>query len=274
MKCIKYILLILSVLFTLSHNVGAGTTGQIHDVIIIDKVEHELNAMLLHGMDSATYDALKKELDFNSSSFSLNWKGYVSTFEVTGGKLYLRSIKTSSVHTDFKGLLDKYMDQRGRVFASWVSGKFICGYGERIYNSHDGWDHIYEQETELVIEAGVVVSCRSYTNKTRNVPGTVSLDDIKQQLSKEFDFEKFSDLKGLVVVQISASEFNDAGKIMDWSMKVLSRREDLSQEQKEQIFTEVRRVLNRYDWKTCMRDGIWYWNSDRNIHLNLPLFFR
>ena len=125
MRRISYILSIMVLLLAFSHNMSA--TRQVRDIIIIDKVEHRLNKVLLHQLDSVTYDALEKKLDFNKSSFSACWRGHISTFEVKGKKLYLNSIATSEVHKDFNGLLDQYKDKKGRVFASWVSGTLICG---------------------------------------------------------------------------------------------------------------------------------------------------
>jgi hypothetical protein len=131
MKRLAYILSILGLLFTFSHNVNA--TRQARDIIIIDKVEHRVNKVPLYQLDSVTYDALGKKLDFSKSSFSGCWRGHISTFEVKGNKLYLNCIATSKVHTDFKGMLDQYKDRKGRVFASWVSDTLLCGTGECIY---------------------------------------------------------------------------------------------------------------------------------------------
>ena len=162
MKRIANILSILALLVAFSHNVNA--TRQVQDIIIIDKVEHRLNKVLLYQLDSVTYDALEKKLDFSKSSFSGCWRGHISTFEVKGNKLYLNSIKTYKEHTDFNGLLDQYKDRKGRVFASWVSGIFVCGTGECLHVEPDGLFPVYEQETELVVEAGVIVSSRPFTS--------------------------------------------------------------------------------------------------------------
>ena len=146
-------------------------------------------------IDSTSYLSLKEKLDFNSSTFSWNFRGHVATFEVRGNELFLNSIETSKVHTDFNGLLDKYMDKKGRVFASWISGTFICGTGECLYVASNGFDSAYVQETELVVESGVVVSSRTYTNKTY---GAVYLSDVTYKISPEFDLSKIKAPKGRV----------------------------------------------------------------------------
>lgn len=271
-RIISCILSILALLLAFSHNVSA--TRQARDIIIIDKVEHRLNKVLLFQLDSVTYDALGKRLEFDKSSHSANWRGHVSTFEVRDNKLYLNSIATFKEHTDFCGLLDQYKDRRGRVFASWVSGTFICGTGGIILFSPDGVDDFYERETELVVEDGVIVSSRTYTNRTRNTPGVVSFEDVRYRFPKEFQYDKFPDVKGRVFVKMNASEFDNEGKITDWDVTILRCPESLTEDQKEEIIAEVTRVLRQYDWKTYMRCGNWYWSNTRNSPITWSLIFK
>lgn len=271
-RIISYILSILALLVAFSHNVNA--TRQVQDIIIIDKVEHGLNKVLLYQLDSVTYGALGKKLEFDKSSYSANWRGHIATFEVKDKKLFLTSIKTSKVHTDFKGLLDKYLDRKGRVFASWISDTLICGTGDLLQIESDGLFVVYEQETELVVEAGVVVSSRTYTNRIRNTPGSVHFENIRYQMSKEFRYDKFPEVKGRVTIRFNASEFNDEGKITDWDITILRCPESLPENRKKEIIEEVTRVLCLYDFQTFMRDGTWYWRTTRNAQLNWPLIFK
>ena len=272
MRRISYILSILTLLLAFSHN--ASATNQARDIIIINKVENRLNKVLLYQLDSVIYDALGKKLEFDKSSHSANWRGHISTFEVKGNKLYLNSIKAFKEHTDFNGLLDQYKDRKGRVFASWVSDTLICGTGECLHVEPDGLFPVYEQETELVVEAGVVVSSRTYTNRIRNTPGTVHFENIRYQMPKEFRYDKFPEVKGRVTVQFNASEFNDEGKITDWDITILRCPESLPENRKKEIIDEVTRVLCLYDFQTLMRDGTWYWRTTRNAQLNWPLIFK
>ena len=182
MKHLIHILLLLTLLLAFSHN--ASATNQARDIIIINKIEHRLNKVLLYQLDSVIYDALGKKLEFDKSSHSANWRGQISTFEVKGNKLYLNSIKTFKEHTDFNGLLDQYKDRKGRVFASWVSDTLICGTGECIYATESGFGSVHEQETELIVENGVIISSRTYFNKTN---GTADLEDAIKELDKELD---------------------------------------------------------------------------------------
>ena len=272
MRRISYILSILTLLLAFSHN--ASATNQARDIIIINKVENRLNKVLLYQLDSVIYDALGKKLEFDKSSHSANWRGHISTFEVKGNKLYLNSIKAFKEHTDFNGLLDEYLDRKGRVVASWVSGTLICGAGECLYVEPDGLFPVYEQETELVVKAGVVVSSRTYTNRIRNTPGTVHFENIRYQMPTEFRYDKFPEVKGRVTVQFNASEFNDEGKITDWDVTISRCPESLSEDQKKEIIDEVTRVFCLYDFQTFMRDGKWYWRTTRNVPITWSLIFK
>ena len=241
---------------------------QVRDIVIIDKVEHKANKPLILQIDSVSYISLKEKLDFNSSTLSWNFRGHVATFEVKGNKLYLNSIETSKKHTDFKGSLDKYMDKKGKVFASWISGKVICGAGECLYVAPNGFDSVYEQETELVVENGVIVSSRTYSNKAY---GTLYLDDAKDKISQEINLSKIKAPKGRVTVKINASKFTDKGKVAKWSVEFLRGHEGLSADIKGQIITEINRVFNLVDWRTYYRDGEWHWTIQNGV--TYPLIF-
>lgn len=269
MKFLTHIMLILTLSLTLSHNVSAGTTIQTQDIIIINKVLHRANQPLMFQIDSVTYFSLKEKLDFNSSTFSWNFRGHVATFEVRANKLFLNSIETSKVHTDFNGLLDKYMDRKGRVFASWISGTFICGSGECLYVSQNGFDSAYAQETELVVENGFVVSSRSYSNNTY---GTVYLRDVTYKLSQEFDLGHITAPKGRITIKIDAEKFSNEGKVTEWSVAFIRGHNDLSVEIKDMIVKEVNRVFNLFDWKTYCRDGEWHWLTQGGV--TYPLIFQ
>lgn len=269
MRHLAYILSFLLFLLTLSYNVSAGSTIQIQDIIIINKVKRRASQPLMFQIDSATYFTLKEKLNFNSSTFSWNFRGHVATFEVRGNKIFLKSIETSKVYTDFNGLLDKYMDKTGRVFASWISGTFICGSGECIYVAQNGFDSAYEQETELVVENGVVVSSRTYTNKTY---GTVYLRDVSYNISSEFELSKIKAPKGRVTVKIDALKFSNEGKVTEWSVDFLSGYDNLATEIKEMIIKEVNRVFSLFDWKTYNRDGEWHWLTRDGV--TYPLIFQ
>ena len=268
-KRIANILYILTAFITFSHSVSAGPTIQTQDIIIINNVKHKVNHPLMFQIDSVSYLSMKEKLDFNSSTFSWNFRGHVATFEVKDNKLFLNNIETSKVHTDFKGLLDKYMDRKGRICASWISGTFTCGTGECLYVASNGFDSAYEQETELVVENGAIVSSRTYKNKTY---GTVYLSDVTHKISPEFDLSKIKAPKGRITIKIDALKFSNEGKVIEWSVDFWTGQNNLSAEIKEDIVKEVNRVFNLFDWKTYCRDSEWHWLTQGGV--TYPLIFQ
>lgn len=269
MKSSAYILSFLFSLLMLSHNVSAGSTIQTADIIIIDQVKHRVNQPLMFQIDSASYFSLKEMFDFGSSTFSWNFRGHVATFEIHDDKIYLSSIETSKLHTDFKGILNKYKDKNGRIFASWISGTVICGAGECLYVSQNGFDSVYEQETELLVENGIIISSRTYSNKTY---GTLYLEDTKQIISQKFDLSRIKAPKGRVTVKINASKFSNEGKVTDWYVEFRSGHENLTGDIKELIIQEVNRVFNLFDWKTYCRNEEWHWLPQDGV--TYPLIFQ
>lgn len=268
MRRISYILSLLTLLLASSYNMIVSATPQARDIIIINKIEHRLNKVPLYQLDSVTYGALGKKLEFDKSSYSANWRGHIATFEVKDKKLFLNSIKTSKVHTDFKGLLDKYLDRKGRVFASWVSDTLICGTGECIYATESGFGSVHEQETELIVENGVIISSRTHFNK---INGTADIEDAMLMISQNIDLSKIKAPKGRVTVKIDALKFSDEGKVNEWSLVFLRGHDGLSTEIKEMIVKEVNRVFNLIDWKTYCRDGEWHWIYP---YITYPLIFQ
>ena len=239
------------------------------DVIIIDKMEHRLNKVLLYQLDSVTYDALGKKLDFNGFSYSANWRGHISTFEVRGRKLYLNSIRTYKEHTGFNGLLDQYKDRKGRIFASWVSGTLICGSGECLYVTEAGFGSVHEREIEMVVENGVIISSRAYFNKTY---GSSDIDDARSIISQNLDLSEIKAPQPRADVLVEVSKFSNEGKVIEWSVKPLRGYDGLSAEMQEMIVKEINRVFNLVDWKTYCQDGEWHWIYPAGI--SCPLKFQ
>lgn len=166
-------------------------------------------------------------------------------------------------------MLDQYKDRKGRVFASWVSDTLLCGTGECIYVTDSGFGSVHEQETELIVENGVIISSRRYFNKTK---GLVDLEDAKRMISQNMDLSKIKAPKGRVTVKIDASRFNDEGKVTEWSVEFLSGHDNLTGEIKEMIVKEVNRVFNLVDWKTYSRDEEWHWLPKDGV--TYPLIFQ
>jgi len=101
--------------------------------------------------------------EFKSSCTAL-WRGYVGTWEIVGGRLYLINLSgtlkdgsEATLETVFPGYPD-------RVFAHWYSGTLRIPEGKRIEYVHMGYASIYERDRLIKIEKGVVVGTRVRQN--------------------------------------------------------------------------------------------------------------
>ncbi len=82
------------------------------------------------------------------------WRRYVGTWEVRGGRLYLK---------DVQGLYE--LAEGEPLFADWVSGWLVVPQGELLQYVHMGFESVYERELHLRVEAGVVVGTRVLDNR-------------------------------------------------------------------------------------------------------------
>ncbi len=102
---------------------------------------------------------------FRAQSTAL-WRGYVGTWEVREGRLYLIAIRaqladgtTVTLETLFPGYPD-------RVFAHWFTGELRVPQGRVINYVHQGYQTQFQADLFLHLEKGVLVS----TELVRNVP--------------------------------------------------------------------------------------------------------
>jgi hypothetical protein len=107
-----------------------------------------------------------KSIRFCSISTAL-WRGYVGTWTIEGGRLYLAKLsgyvskegKTEEV--DLSYLFPDYPDG---VFAHWYTGELRCPMGELLNYVHMGYASCYEQDLFVQVENGIVLNERIETN--------------------------------------------------------------------------------------------------------------
>lgn len=105
---------------------------------------------------------------FETSSTALH-RGYVGSWEIAGGRLYLLKLTAvleggmdASLESVFPGFPE-------RVFAHWYSGTLRIPRGNRLRYVHGGYLSVYEKDVMLEIERGVIQ--RTWVRD--NVAGTV-----------------------------------------------------------------------------------------------------
>ncbi len=122
----------------------------------------QLLSMRTHPLGA--YFALKGRYpDFDSSETALG-RGYVGTWEIVEGRLYLidlvgglRDGGVVTMETFFPGSAD-------RVFAHWYSGTLRVWQGKLLRYVHHGYASSYERDLLIEIENGVVTSTKVQQN--------------------------------------------------------------------------------------------------------------
>ena len=82
------------------------------------------------------------------------WRGYLGTWEIKQGRLYLKSVV---------GLYEMAGDEP--IFADWVSGWLVVPKGELVEYVHMGFESVYEQELRVRVEGGVVAETLTVDNR-------------------------------------------------------------------------------------------------------------
>ena len=105
-------------------------------------------------------------LRFCSTSTAL-WRGYVGTWTIEGGRLYLvklRAYVDKDQRVEEVDLSYLFPDYPDGVFAHWYTGELRCPMGGLLNYVHMGYGSKYEQDLFIEVESGIVLSERIETN--------------------------------------------------------------------------------------------------------------
>lgn len=88
------------------------------------------------------------------------WRGYVGSWEIIDGRLYLTAISGTLESGGEASLATMFPDFPDRVFAHWYSGTIRIPQGKRLEYVHMGYGSTFERDLFLDVERGVVKSTR------------------------------------------------------------------------------------------------------------------
>jgi hypothetical protein len=174
---------ILILFLFLSCALTALATAQAPDKLIYSGQERKLfsNPLEAYYENSGT-----KRPNFMSRPFVIssgNWRGYVATWEIVDGKLFLLNVDSSlcegaKVEADCKqvqlsNLFPKKVSD-GKVIADWYSGELRVPDGEQIVYVNMGYGSVYERDLIFTVADGMV-------------EGPKVIDNTKEQLPSEMD---------------------------------------------------------------------------------------
>ena len=103
------------------------------------------------------------ETDFAATHTAL-WRGYIGTWEMLGGRLYLISLRGTLQTGEPASLATIFPEYPERVFAHWYSGVLRIPQGELLEYVHAGYGSIYEKDLLIDVESGVVINTSTRVN--------------------------------------------------------------------------------------------------------------
>ena len=150
----------LSAFFLAANNTMA--TVQVPDVIIIDGKNENLDTNPLAPYLSAYPNVVPKSDDPTAD----NWRGYVATWEILDGKLFLRKIDVAFRNPKarpnedariIKNVIHKIFPDSRHPAATWYSGALVIPRGKLVRYVHVGYGSTYERYTIVTVNQGMVL---------------------------------------------------------------------------------------------------------------------
>lgn len=105
-------------------------------------------------------------IKFHAPSTAL-WRGYIGTWTIEGGRLYLAKLKgfvQKGMDREQVDLAYLFPDYPDGIFAHWYSGELRCPMGELLNYVHGGYGSTYEHDLFIDVSQGVVVNERLVGN--------------------------------------------------------------------------------------------------------------
>ena len=113
--------------------------------------------------DYFVFGGARPEFDFNCTAL---WRGYVGTWEIREGRLYLVRLSGTLKDGGHANLATIFPGFPERVFAHWYTGALRIPEGKMIEYIHMGYASTYERDLMIQIEKGVVTGTHVRNNGT------------------------------------------------------------------------------------------------------------
>jgi hypothetical protein len=152
--------------------VATAMTAQTRERLLYEGEElamaaEPLNLWLAHGSNGVRFS-------WNSSSC---WRGYVGTWAIEGGRLYLKAIRDDMTDGKLVTLETLFPGFPDGVFAHWFTGQIRCPRGELLHYVHLAYCSEYEEDLLFTFRRGVLVSQAVKRNTPSQEPAQSSAED-------------------------------------------------------------------------------------------------
>lgn len=251
-------------LFALSFSVRAYSTAQQSECIFIDGKMYGLCTCPLE-YNKELMDELVNQYPLEWESTDL-WRGYIGYWSIKENKLYLDSLQCNIKDIGHKTIIPKdeklfesYQSDKG-VCASWFSGELRIVEGDRVNEGHDYFMAIYEHETFLTIEKGVLKNKRTENNSlvcTNSIENREICNDFREAFKQKFpDYTT-----NRIVCSVSYSAFDRSGIPTEVDVKILKMREEIDRKEDIKNFVSTylleHRILGIYNLNGKYKSEKW-----------------
>lgn len=137
---------------------------------IAESLHYEGRSMAMCSNPLGDYFALADIHPGFAMNCTALWRGYVGTWEILDGRLYLIGLKGELEDGTRINLASIFPDYPERVFAHWYSGKLRIPQGKLLQYVHMGYGSIYEDDLFIDIRKGVVINTEVLHNGTSENP--------------------------------------------------------------------------------------------------------
>jgi hypothetical protein len=144
---LKIMMLALGVLGFLFPKTAQATT-QVSDILYLNGEEHSLDSLPLEQY----YNPKNPRPEFRAPN-TATWRGYIATWEIDRGVLYLKAIRAWTYQGEMS-LENLFPGQKGPVAATWFTGKLKVPQGKIIKPAVP--HPVYEHYLMIKVEKGRV----------------------------------------------------------------------------------------------------------------------
>jgi hypothetical protein len=134
-------------------------TAQIPETLIYNDEEHSMCDEPLE-----MYSALGGEIAEFEFTCTALWRGYVGTWEIIDGRLYMTGLRGTLKNGTEANLASVFPNYPDRVFAHWFTGKVRLPQGKQLEYVHMGYGSVYERDLFLHLENGVIIKTEVIEN--------------------------------------------------------------------------------------------------------------
>ncbi len=185
--------LIGSLFFGLMAALTVLATGQTADKIVYKGVERDLFTNPLESFYATDPERRPNFMIAPLTSSTGNWRGYIATWEISEGKLFLtkldswicnNNVKESCEPARLSDLFPKEMIGE-KVPADWFTGDLRVPDGKQLLYVHQGYGSIFERDLVFKVKSGIVGEPLVIDNTKRELPTPLEAARIELEKLKD-----------------------------------------------------------------------------------------